>query len=218
MKRRAWTDAETALLRALYADTPTTEIAARMGRTIKSVYFFAHKLGLRKSDTYFVAGLGGRTYDGRGTETRFKPGQVSWNKGQRYVAGGRSAETRFKPGRMPHTWKPVGTYRLRQEKNGVVYLERKISDTGYTPRDWMAVHRMVWEAEHGRIPPGHVVVFRPGRRTAVLEDITLDAVELISRQELIRRNSIHRYPPELRETMRLIGRVKSRLAKKEAAQ
>jgi len=216
MKRRPWTDAERDLLRAHYADTPTAELAARIGRSIKTVYSVAYKLGLRKSGTYFAAGLGGRTGDGRGTATRFQPGHTTWNKGQRYIAGGRSAETRFKPGQIPHTWKPVGTYRVRQDVNGG-YLEQKMTDTGCTRRDWIAVHRMVWEAAHGPIPPGHIVAFRPGRKSVVPEEITLDGLELVSRQEMIRRNTIHRYPLEIKHNMRLLGRLKSAVAKKESA-
>ena len=63
------------------------ELAARMGRSVKTVYSVAYKLGLRKSGTYFAAGLGGRAGDGRGTATRFQPGHTTWNKGQRYIAG-----------------------------------------------------------------------------------------------------------------------------------
>jgi hypothetical protein len=216
MNRRPWTDADRDLVRRHYADMPTAELAARMGRSVKTVYSVAYKLGLRKSGTYFAAGLGGRAGDGRGTATRFQPGHTTWNKGQRYIAGGRSAETRFKPGQIPHTWKPVGTYRVRQDVNGG-YLEQKMTDTGCTRRDWIAVHRMVWEATHGPIPPGHIVAFLPGRKSIVLEEITLDGLELVSRQEMIRRNTIHRYPLEIKQNMRLLGRLKSAVAKKESA-
>jgi len=216
MKRRPWTDAERDLLRAHYADTPTAELAARLGRSVKTVYTVAYTLGLRKSDTYFAAGLGGRAGDGRGAATRFQPGHTTWNKGQRYIAGGRSAETRFRAGQIPHTWQPVGTYRVRKDSGGG-YLEQKMTDTGCTRRDWIAVHRMVWEAAHGPIPPNHVVAFRPGRKSIVLEEITLDALELVSRQEMIRRNTIHRYPLEIKHNMRLLGRLKSAVAKKESA-
>lgn len=208
--RRPWTEADRDLLRRHFPTMPTPELATLLGRTISTVYQNAYKLGLRKSDTYFAAGLGGRTGDGRGAATRFKPGQPSWNKGQRYIAGGRSAETRFKPGQLPHTWRPVGAYRIRAGKSGG-YLEQKITDTHYTPRDWVPVHRLVWEAEHGAIPPDHVVVFRPGRKSLVLEEITLDAVELLSRQELMRRNSVHRLPAELKDTIRTLGVLRRKI-------
>lgn len=214
-RRRPWTDADRDLVRRHYADMPTAELAARLNRSIKTVYTVAYKLGLRKSDTYFAAGLGGRTGDGRGAATRFQPGHVTWNKGTRYIAGGRSAETRFRAGQIPHTWQPVGTYRVRKDLSGG-YLEQKMTDTRCTRRDWIAVHRMVWEAAHGPIPPNHVVAFRPGRKSIVLEEITLDALELVSRQEMIRRNTIHRYPVELRQNIKLLARAKKLINKKES--
>ncbi|MBP9032546.1 MAG: HNH endonuclease [Pseudomonadales bacterium] len=211
MTRRPWTDAERDVLRALYADTPTAAIAARLGRSIQTVYTNAYKLGLKKTDTFLASGMAGRTYDGRGASTRFAPGHRTWNKGRHYIPGGRAPQTQFKPGNRPHTWRPVGTYRVRHDG----YLEVKLTDTGYTPHDWRAVHRAVWEAEHGPTPAGHIVVFKPGRRTAALDEITLDAVELITRQELMRRNSIMRYPPELRQTMKLLAKVKRTIRGKD---
>jgi hypothetical protein len=37
-------------------------------------------------------------------------------------------------------------------------------------RNWVAVHRLVWEQAHGPVPPGHIVVFRPGRHTTDLDE------------------------------------------------
>ena len=70
---------------------------------------------------------------------------------------------------------------------------------------WTAVHRLVWEAAHGPIEPGYVVVFRPGRRSANLDEITLDALELVTRAELMGRNSVHNLPPELVQIAQLRG-------------
>ena len=75
----------------------------------------------------------------------------------------------------------------------------------FPARRWVAVHRLVWEAAHGPVPDGHVVVFLPGKRTAELDGITLDVVELVTRRELMRRNSVHQMPKELVELVRLRG-------------
>lgn len=137
---------------------------------------------------------------------------MPWNKGRPFDAGGRSVDTRFRAGNRPQTWVPIGSRRVNSD--GV--LDRKITDTGYAPRDWRAVHRMVWEAAHGDVPPGHVVVFRPGRRTTVEADITLDAVELVSRAELMRRNSVHRLPREVAQAVQLIGAVNRQINERKA--
>lgn len=195
MSRRPWSTEHVQILRELYADTPTTEIAARLGRELRAVWAKAKNLGIKKSPEYLASPLAARlTKESTvGVETRFRPGHAPWNKGSNYVAGGRSVETRFKAGRMPHTHKPVGSEAWRDG-----YLWRKVRDDLVPVRfNWREVHRIVWEEHHGPIPEGHAIVFRNGNRT----DIRLDNLELINRQELARRNNMHRLPPELRKAI-----------------
>lgn len=120
-------------------------------------------------------------------------------------------ETQFKKGHKPQNWKPI--YSTRLSKEG--YLQMKMTDTGYPPRDWVAVHILIWEDKHGPIPPGYVLAFKDGDKT----HIALQNLELIARADLMRRNSIHyRYPREVVNTIMLLGVVKRRLrenAKKE---
>jgi hypothetical protein len=61
----------------------------------------------------------------------------------------------------------------------------------------VAVHRLVWEAVNGPMPRGYIVVFKPGMASSDPDMITIDRVELISRAELMRRNTRHSLPPEL---------------------
>lgn len=127
-------------------------------------------------------------------KTSFKPGQIPWNKGIHFEAGGRSHETQFKKGQMSgaaqRKYVPIGT--LRISKDG--YLERKMTDDPslMPTRRWTAVHRLVWEAAHGPIPAGHIVVYRKGMKTAVEEEITVDRLECISMAENLRRNGVWR--------------------------
>jgi hypothetical protein len=164
-------------------------------------------MGLRKAPEYLASDKSGRLFKGgkRGQATQFKRGQTSWNKGIRYVAGGRSAETRFRKGERngvaARRWVPVGSYRV----NGDGYLDRKVTDDGRGPRDWIGVHRLVWMEANGPIPAGHVVVFRPGRRTTELAQITPDALELVTRRELMARNTLHRYPKPIAQMIQLRG-------------
>jgi hypothetical protein len=128
---------------------------------------------------------------------QFPKGHVPANKGIKgYQAGGRSAQTQFKKGSVPCTWKPIGSYRV----NADGYLDRKVTDTGYPPRDWAAVHRLVWIEAHGEIPAGHVVRFRDGMKTTDPQLLTVDRLECISRKENALRNAWHAtWPPELKE-------------------
>ena len=113
------------------------------------------------------------------------------------------SDTQFKLGNRPHTWKPIGS--TRYSKDG--YLQRKISDTGYPPRDWIGEHVLMWQAAFGPVPPGHAVCFKDGDKT----HLALDNFELLSRGELMLRNTIHKLPPVLTDVIRLNGALKRRL-------
>lgn len=102
-------------------------------------------------------------------------------------------------GAKPHTWLPVGSTRVSADG----YLQRKISDTGY-PRDWKSIHILLWEEHVGPIPTGHCVCFKDNNK----QNVVIDNLELITRAERMRRNSIHRYPPELKSAIRVISKLK----------
>lgn len=198
---RPWTTVDLTMIREFYPIMPKAALGQVMRRTPIALRNMARKLGVRSLPETIAL------------YARFHKGHTSWNKGMKgWNSGGRSAETRFKPGQLPHTWKPIGTYRV----NADGYLDRKVSDTGYPPRDWVAVHRLVWAEAHGPIPAGHSVTFKPGRRTTELERITPDALELVSRQELMRRNSVHsRLPPELARLVQLRGALIRKIRNRE---
>lgn len=201
--RRRWAPWETIVLRDLYADTPTVELAARLGRTVHQVYRRAFLLGLRKSAAYLAGPHSCRLRrgDNPGVAFCFPKGHRPFNKEMKgWQAGGRAAETMFKPGDRPHTWLPIGTERV--SKDG--YLQRKVSDTGHPPRDWRGVHVLAWEEANGPVPAGGVVVFRSADR----RDFRPENLELVDRVELMRRNTIHRYPAELKQAIRLVGKLR----------
>jgi hypothetical protein len=203
VKRSAWSAADLEALRRRYPHERTADLAASLGRPLPATYARANAMGLRKASEYLASDKSGRLFKGgtRGQATQFKPGQSSWNKGTHWKAGGRSPETRFRKGNRPHTWVPVGSYRV----NGDGYLDRKITDDGAARYHWKGVHRLVWEAAHGPVPAGHAVVFRPGRRSTELERITIDALELVTRRELMARNTLHRYPKPIAQMIQLRG-------------
>lgn len=205
--RQPWSAAEVATLRALYPDTPTAEVARRLGRPVGQVYQAADRYGVRKSAAYLAspAACRLRRGDAIGKPWQFKPGLVPWNKGMAGSTGLHPATVanHFKPGNRPQTWRPVGSTCIT--KDG--YLKRKLTDTADAKRDWVAVHRTVWEAAHGPVPQGSVVVFRPGCFTAVERAITLDAIECITRRELMQRNSVHRLGHEIYRVAQLRGAI-----------
>lgn len=208
--RRLWTQAEDAMLRARYPNESTDSIAADMGRSTSSIYARVASLGLHKSDSFLAQK---RTENAQklneiGAQHRFQAGLVPWNAGRRSVSGGRSIETRFKPGQKPHTWRPIGTERLTKEG----YLERKIRDTCVTKNDYKPVHHIVWEeAGRGEIPPGHVLAFKDGNK----RNFALDNLELLTRKQLMARNTIHNYGPEVAQLAQLRGAIKRQIKRIE---
>lgn len=220
MARNAWTPEQLQRLRDLYPDHTAKDVARMLGLTVGSVYGKAALLGLGKSEAFKASERSGRLLPGRLDDRhrsgQFKPGLVPWNKGQHYQAGGRSVETRFKPGQRGSNWRPVGSYRINSEG----YLDVKVSETGYGPRDWKGVHRIVWERRHGPVPSGHVVVFKPGQRTNVLELLTVDRLECISRAENARRNHPNNRSAEYARLVQLKGAITrqvNRIAKEQQA-
>lgn len=206
-----WTAQEVDAVRRLYPDHTADVVARVLGRHVRSVYQKAAALGLEKSEAFNASDRSGRIKRGKQNPamvaSRFQAGHSTWNKGTNWVAGGRSAETRFKKGRSPQearNYKPVGSLRL--SKDG--YLERKVNDTDPVPaRRWVAEHRLVWEAAFGPIPPGHIVVFRPQMKTAVLDLVTADRLECISRGENANRNHPRNKSPELAKLVQLKGAI-----------
>lgn len=210
MKRGRWSKQEVAELVRRYPHERTDAIANDLGRAIGSVYQKAMNMGLRKTERYLNSPDGGRNNVRKGMGTRFEKGHKPWNKGARFVAGGRSVETRFRKGNKPQTWVPVGTERVTRD--GI--RERKVTDKGgYNNKDWRPVHVLLWEEHHGPVPKGHLVVFKDRNR----ENIAIDNLECITRAENMRRNTVHRYGPEVFSVVQLRGALNRQINKRERA-
>lgn len=195
------------VMRELYPHCPSDEVAQVLGCSVQRVYQLAARLGLKKTQAYLNSDHSGRVRNGTQHPamklSRFKAGHEPWNKGTKWTAGGRSPETRFKPGQKPHTWLPIGSLRISGGQ-----LERKTSERkGANHMRWTPVARLVWEAANGPVPAGHLVVFKPGMKSTVLEEITLDRIECISRAENARRNVPWNKHPETAPLVHLRGQI-----------
>lgn len=216
MKGSPWTKKAIAAMRRRYPHEPTAAIAADLGIAVSACYQMAAKLGLKKTPEYLSSPTACRLRDNVGAASRFLPGHVPANKGLRRPgwARGRMAETQFKPGNSPHTTLPVGSYRIDKQGN----LQRKIGTAqGSNSKRWRGVHELVWIEAHGPVPPKHIVVFKAGQRTAVLDEITLDRVECISLAENMRRNSYHNYPKEIGLAIQLRGALVRKINRAQRA-
>lgn len=205
MKRKYWSAEEVELLRQRYAGTPTPELAATLGRPASRVLAKANAMGLYKSkDLIATISRERSARPGHPSQAyRFAKGIVPWNKGVEGSTGHHpnTRAAQFKKGNKPHTWVPVGTFRVNNRMLEIKYSD----DPGGPSARWKFYGRHVWEQAHGPVPAGHLVVFKPGRASTDPEAVTLDAVELITRRQIMERNTVHRMPPELARATQLRG-------------
>lgn len=216
--KRPWSAEEREIVRRLYPDTPTKEIAALLGRPIGQVYQAADRFGFAKSAAYLASPEACRLRrgDNVGSASRFKPGGTPANKGVRRPgwAPGRMASTQFKPGVRQgiaeRNWKPIGAIR----SDGEGYLRIKVREGkkgeayGFGNTEiWPLLQRHTWEQHHGPIPDGHTVVFKDGDRA----NCDIGNLELITRRDLMLRNSSQRWGREVFEVIQLRGALNRKL-------
>lgn len=203
-----WTPEQIEALRRLYPDFEASVVAKVIGRTTKSVHEKAKVLGLSKSEAFKAAyparqAMRARV-DPRVRQNQFPKGLQPWNKGKAGSTGTHPncRAHQFKPGNAPHTTLPLGSYRINPDG----HLQQKVSAaSGSNSKRWRNVAELVWCAAHGPVPPKHIVVFKPGTATRVLQEITLDRLECISLAENMRRNSWRTRYPELAGLVQLKG-------------
>lgn len=192
--RGPWTDTLLDLVELMYPVMRTEDLAALIGKHTRQIHAVASGHGWRKErDLVAQMARERMTPDHPASRHQFQKGIVPWNTGLKGICHPASVPTQFKAGNRPHTWKPIGSLRI----NADGYLDRKVSDTGYPPRDWVSVHRLVWMQVNGPVPPSHVITFKPGRRTTNEELITIDVVECVHRGEMAKRNHPRAISPEL---------------------
>lgn len=196
--RMYWTANHDALLTTRYPDEKAGIIARDMGRTVHCVYARAKKLKLRKSAEFFASAASGRSNGSIGAATRFNKGGTSWNLGKKGLQIG-GIETRFKPGQMPHNHMPVGSERI---VDGYVWV--KLAE----PKTWKQKHYLVWKDAYGSYPQkGFLLAFRDGNQL----NVALENLELFSKEEWMKRNTIHQYPEPLKEVIRLSAKLRRKL-------
>lgn len=136
---------------------------------------------------------------------RFTPGITPWNAGMKgFQPGGRARETQFQPGNIIWHQMPVWSY--RQDTDGYWYFKvRQESPPGCSRRDWLAIHRLNWEAAHGPLAAGQVVIMLDTDPS----HCELDNLACLTRRELLFYNNItHAVPPERELRRALVARVK----------
>lgn len=126
-------------------------------------------------------------------------------------------ETQFKKGRLAHeacNYVPIGTEKVDRKRK--VLMRKMTDDPSLFPVSrWSPVHVLVWQAANGPIPAGHICIFKPGTKTFVANEITIDKLEVVSFAENMRRNTVHNLPAPLPQLVLLRGRLNRKLNRLE---
>jgi len=182
---RKWIDKERQVLIDKYADTPSKELSKILNKPLFSLYNQANKLGLKKDQEYLKA----HVYTIKpNKETQFVKGQKAWNKGMKGLMIGGQA-TQFAKGHKPHNWKPEGTIRVNAEG----YKEIKVG------KKYVLLSRHIYSTQVGELKSTDIIRFKDGNR----ENLDINNLEKISREEHALRNSVHNLPEELKEVVNL---------------
>lgn len=190
-----WKPYEDQVMRALYPDTANAQLASLLDRSEPAIRNRSVTLGIKKTAAFS---------ERQKHLTQFKKGFTPWNKGKKFPGTGRSLETQFQKGHKPSNWKPIGSERISKEG----YLQRKMTDTGVTRKDFVPAHHLVWVEHTGQqVPKGYALTFKDGNKT----NLNISNLELLSRADLMRRNSIITLPPEVRKQVHLVCGFKRRL-------
>ena len=210
--RRQWTNEEDRIIAEHYPHTPFKELCDLFGCSRYQLYNRAHILNAKKTPVFLAGPHSGCFKKGQrvGIENEFKSGTTPWNKGKKIGSFGNSARTHFKKGVRQgvasKVWKPIGTERIT--KDG--YVKRKINDDMPFKNRWRAAHLIEWEKAHGEVPNGYALCFKDGNK----QNIDLSNLELITRAELLQRNSYHNYGKEIALAIQLQGQITRQINKR----
>lgn len=219
MNGTPWTKKELQYLSDNYRCSTAPCIAKYLNRSLSSVYGAASKLRLSKF-TYYTTEESQFVKDnysklsyteignllGRTTESVKKHAQdilgVKRKKSDALDIQKRCCKaTQFTKGNLPHNTKDDGDIGIR---DGYKYLRLSLAN-------WVLLHRYNWEQVHGKIPKGFNLVFKDNNAN----NCQVENLELVSNADLMRRNTIQRYPAELQRSIKLIGKLKRKISNHE---
>lgn len=203
MKYKFLNSAEVQEIIAAYPNTKAEVLAEKHGVPVSKIYATANRRGVKKSAEFLASSNSGRMQKGNcvSPKTQFKKGMISPRKGKKMIfnteeAKKKSSANRWKKGQKPPNTAVIGEIRWREATE---YFMIKIEDNV-----WEFYHKHIWEKENGPVPPGFNVVFKDGiKKNCIPENL-----ECISNQELMARNTIARFPPELIGSIHRVSRLK----------
>lgn len=181
-----------------YPDEPTRVLAQDFNTSVQKIYKTAQRYGITKSAEFMLGPHSGRIVKGerKSRATEFKKGHKPWSSGKKLKY---KPSNLWEKGHKPFNTAQDGEVRWRHNPG---YYFIRISEN-----NWEFYHRWLWKEAHGKIKKGYNVIFKDGNP----ENCILENLECISNAELAVRNSIHRYPENIKNSMRLLGRLKKQI-------
>ena len=197
-QKKVWTDEEKEVFENLFSDTSNKVLAMRFDCSYSAVTNLASRMGLKKSKSFLSAMAS--TLHEKGKPFYFVKGGVPPNKGKkvRKETYDKMAKSFFSKGHVPHNTTYDGHERIC--KHGYVLI--RLHKGKYVHK-----HRLVWEKVNGAIPKGMLLVFRDGNKN----NCSLENLELVSKSENMIRNTIHRFPVEIKESIHLLNKLKRKI-------
>ncbi len=201
--RTTFTEKEDQYIKDNYLTMPIKTIASELGRSGTGINGRMKAMGLE---------VPADIIEERKQMGRIKPGQTPPNKGKKQTeymsaeAIERTKATRFKKGNEPHNTLKDGEITVRKDKRGIEYKFIRIKKA-----EWIPLHRYLWEEANGPIPEGGNIIFKDGNT----QNLQLSNLELLTDGQLMKKNTIHRYPDELKDLMRLTSKLNRTIKKIE---
>lgn len=199
MPKQKLGEEQIAEFKRLYPNTPNKDLAAMFGLCVDYVGKKAFELGVKKDKEYL------RKIQKRPNSGQFKKGHATHNKGKKGVFfGGISGQ--FKAGQEPHNTLNIGDE--REDKDGYIWVKTGTGKTKY--ERWKPKHHVVFGE---LVPKGMIVIFKDGNK----RNFDKSNLELISRSENMKRNTIYRYPVELISLIRTTKKLQRKIKEAENA-
>jgi hypothetical protein len=206
MNGKKWTDNEIKYLKLNFANMYTKDLCIILNKSYSSVAGKAYYFQLKKSPEFLKMELGKQAERLKivGASSRFKKGRIAENKGKPMPDElyAKCKATMFKKGNVPHNTKYDGAERIT--KDG--YIQIRISKNVYKLK-----HRVVYAEHHGLIPDDMKIRFKDGNKL----NVCIDNLKAITIGENMAKNTIMRFPKEVRQTIRILNKIKKVINEKQ---
>ena len=100
-----------------------------------------------------------------GEETRFKKGNIPWNKGKTVELSPNSKAHQFTKGNIPPNANPIGHEYVDPDGYTWVRVSCQYVTASGKRKTYIAKHKLIWEQTYGKIPYGHKIIFLDGDKS-----------------------------------------------------